>query len=135
MSPPASFDTIADALVAWAIDEERIRGLWIEGAAPGDVRRPYSRLEAHLAAEEPSFQGLVEATALFLERDLGAEVVRASDAVRFAREFAARLEALSFTVIVERTPFLAKRPRAEVTALLDRSGHLTHVMDFSKRKR
>ena len=124
-----SYEGLVDDAIGWAAREPLLRALWIEGRSLQDVRRPYKTLELHLAADEPDFLALAARIPRWLA-ELGADLLGESETVRRAREFKARLHDLAFTVIAEQTCFLAKRPRAHVTSLLDKTGHLTHVMDF-----
>lgn len=134
-TPLASLDEIADRMVAWAVEEPRVRALWIEGDAAGDLRRPYRALRLHLAADEPDFRELEPGLSAVFARVIGAETLRVADTRRLAREYALRAGALELTFIAEQSNLLAKRPRAFVAPLVDKTGHLTHVMDFSARKR
>jgi len=131
----SSYDDVADRLLGWALSRCDVRALWLEGGSLEEIRRPYGRLAVHLAADEPDFQAIVVALREGLPALLGARITSEGEARRFAREF--RLEAgdLAWMLIAERTSMLAKRPRAHVVPLLDRTSHLTHVMDFSLRKR
>jgi hypothetical protein len=126
-------DELADLLLQWALEEPEIRALWIEGESLDGVRRPYRDLAAHIAADEPSYASLLDRTPQALETRLGARVVRMDDTPRFAKKLQVDTRGLPWTLIVEKTSLLAKRPRAHVVPLLDRTGHLTHVMDFSGR--
>jgi hypothetical protein len=135
MAGPATFDDIADRLIAWAIGEERVRALWIEGDSIEEVRRPYRKLRLHVAADEPAFPALLLALPAALQAAAGAKVLRVGDTPRLAKEIALRSGDLDLTLVAEQTNLLAKRPRAEVAPLVDKTGHLTHVMDFSRRRR
>ncbi len=126
-------DGIADRLLEWSLGEPTVRALWIEGGTLPDVRRPYRQLEAHLGADEPDVSTVVDKLPGALKEILGAELVGTADVPRLAKELRFSKGDLAWSVIVERTSMLAKRPRARVVALLDRTGHLTHVMDFSLR--
>lgn len=131
-------DALVDRLLTWAIAEPRARAVWVEGETAREVRRPYPRFDAHVAADEPDFDGVLDGLRGAAERILGAQLVGIEDAPRFAKEL--RLEwgrpptGTSGRVVLERTSLLAKRPRAYVATLLDRTGHLPHVMDTSLRK-
>lgn len=129
------FADIVDRMVVWAIGRDDVRALWVEGDAAGDVRRPYPALRLHVAADEPEFPPLVDALPGVIGEALGATLLSAEDAIRWARELRFRMpDGRAWTLIAERTSMLAKRPRAHVAPLLDRTHHLTHVMDFSRRR-
>ena len=120
---------LVERLAEAARAEPRVKALWLEAATREALRPPYASLEAHLAADEPDFAFIisrVESLAAGPGRRL--EDVRWSDVPRFAREMRAVLDGRPFAVVVEQTPLLAKRPRTAVSALLDRTGHLYHVM-------
>ena len=135
MEPASTFDGIADRLIDWAIQEERVRALWVEGGSLDEIRRPYRKLRLHVAADEPAFPGLVAGLPAALETAVGAKVLRVGDTPRLAKELSLRSGNLELTLVAEQTNLLAKRPRAEVAPLVDKTGHLTHVMDFSQRRR
>jgi hypothetical protein len=135
VDPASTFDGIADRLIDWSIGEERVRALWVEGDSLEEVRRPYRKLRIHLAADEPAFPALVASLPVALEAAAGAKVLRIGETARLAKELALRAGSLELTLIAEQTNLLAKRPRAEVAPLVDKTGHLTHVMDFSRRRR
>jgi hypothetical protein len=141
MSPNFSYDAIADRLVDLAVQEGRIRALWVEADALRELRRPYAKLEVHLAADEPQFPGLIADLEKLLGGVLRVENRGVREAQRFARQFDLRLSekgaaapGLPLALIVEQTSLLAKRPRAHVVPLVDKTCHLTHVMDFSRRR-
>ena len=125
---------IADKLIDWAVNEPRVRALWIEGGQLADLRRPYRALRLHLAADEPVYAGLAQGIAEGLAYLPTAKLVSAADTPRFTREFTFLAGDQMFTLIAEQSYLLAKRPRVEVIPLVDKTGHLTHVLDFSGRK-
>jgi hypothetical protein len=127
-------DEIADKLIDWATAHRAVRALWIEGGDPRALRRPYGKLELHIAADEPDFPGLLEEVRAGLPSLAGSRVLSVTDTHRFAKELAVEAGGLRFVLIVEQTNLLAKRPRAEVVPFVDKTRHLTHVMDFSMRK-
>jgi len=128
-----SLDDIADKLVDWAVNDDRIRALWIEAPAVRDLRRPYKTLEAHVAADEPVFPSLVEDVLRGIKSIPGLKVLSAADTPRFAKEVRMELGNQAFVLIAEQSFLLAKRPRAAVVPLVDKTGHLPHVLDYSKR--
>ena len=128
-----SFDELADRMVAWAVEEPGVRALWIEGDSQADLRRPYRALRLHVAADEPQFPALVADLSSILARVLGAETRSVMDTRRLAKELILEAHGLALTLIAEQSNLLAKRPRAFVAPLVDKTGHLTHVMDFSDR--
>lgn len=130
---PSSFDDLSDRVVAWAVEDPRVRALWIEGASQADLRRPYRALRLHIAADEPQFPALVAELSSILARVLGAETVRVADTRRLAKELTLKAHGLDLVCIVEQSNLLAKRPRSFVAPLVDKTGHLIHVMDFSDR--
>ncbi|HVR74498.1 MAG TPA: hypothetical protein VMT52_09210 [Planctomycetota bacterium] len=127
-------DEIADKLIDWATTHKAVRALWIEGADPRALRRPYGNLELHIAADEPDFPALLEEVSAGLPPLPGSRVLSVADTQRFAKELAVEAGGSRFLLIVEQTNLLAKRPRAEVVPFVDKTRHLTHVMDFSRRK-
>lgn len=130
-----TFNDVADRLIDWAIGDERVRALWIEGDSLEEIRRPYRKLRLHVAADEPAFPALVAGLGAALEMAAGAKILRVGETTRLAKELTLRSGSLELTLIAEQTNLLAKRPRAEVAPLVDKTGHLTHVMDFSLRRR
>ena len=130
-----SYNEIADRWIDWAAREEKVRALWIEGSTLKEVRRPYSKLCLHVVADEPLFPALLADLTDSIDRIVEAKVLRVTDTTRFAKELLAKTGSLEFTIIVEQSNLLAKRPRNEVVPLVDKTGHLCHVMDFSLRRR
>lgn len=131
-----SYEEIVDRMVEWAVREEKVRALWIEGDTLQDVRRPYETLRLHAAADEPLFPALLSDLTQSLDRITQAEVVQVTDTPRFAKKLLARGPGnLEFTLVLEQSNLLAKRPRCEVIPLVDKTGHLCHVLDFSLRRR
>ncbi len=134
------YDEIADRLIEVVIDDERIRAIWIESDERQRLRRPYSCLEAHLAADEPVFPDVVENLERILAEKLAVENDGVSDTQRLAKRFDLRCgrrtgdDKLPVTVIVEQSCYIAKRPRAWVVPLHDKTTHICHVMDFSARE-
>jgi hypothetical protein len=127
-------DDLCDRLLAWTLKDPRIDGLWIEGATREEVRRPYLALEAHVAVSEPRFDAVIADLPGIVEASLGARLVTTADVQKFAKEFRFAAGDRGFSVIAERSSLLGKRPRAWVSTLLDRTGQLTCVMDFSLRQ-
>lgn len=144
----SDYDAIVDTFVEWAVGEPRARALWLEGRSPAEIRRPYRSLELHVAADEPDLEALaMELPKVTLERT-DAQLVEMRDAGRRARDFRfrhetaaaapggdgpPRIEETRWSIVLEATSMLAKRPRAYVATLVDRTQHLAHVMDFSLR--
>jgi hypothetical protein len=150
-----TYDDIADLLIEITVADPRIRAIWIESDARARLRRPYPSLEVHFAADEPVFPALVAD----IERLLGEHLRVESRGVTDTRRYAKQLDLLvgpkqaaqgpqvpqarrspqpsgaelPLTLIVEQSCYLAKRPRAWVVPLHDKTGHLYHVMDFSAR--
>ncbi len=120
-----------DRLLAAAGSDARIRALWLEAPSRAELRRPFRRLEVHLATDEPDFDAVLAGLEAILAGPSRLESVRRSDVPRFARQIDAVVDGASIAVVVERTSLIPKRPRAAVATLLDRTGHLPHVMDFS----
>jgi hypothetical protein len=108
----SSFDELADRMVAWAVDEPRVRALWIEAGSREELRRPYRALRLHIAADEPQFPGLAAELPSLLARVLGAETLGVADTRRLAKELSLRADGLAFACIAEQSNLLAKRPRA-----------------------
>jgi hypothetical protein len=120
-------------MVEAAISDPRIRALWLEGASPAELRRPYRRLEVHLACDEPEFAALLGELERLVAGASRLESAVWSDVPRLARQLAGLLEGAPVAAVLEKTSLLAKRPRQAVASLVDKTGHLTHVMDFSRR--
>src|SRR5688572_9048328 len=106
-------------MVAWAVDEQRVRALWIEAGSRAELRRPYRSLRLHVAADEPQFPALVAELSSILARVLEAETLQIADTRRFAKELTLRSHGLDLTCIAEQSNLLAKRPRAYVAPLVD----------------
>jgi hypothetical protein len=133
---------LVDRLVDPVVADTRVRALWIEGESPRALRRPFGRVAIHLVADEPDFPALTGALEGLLAR-AGVELAnpRWSDTRRHARQLDARAAldaggvrlAGDVTIIVECSAFLAKRPRRADFPIVDKTGHLTHVMDFPVR--
>ncbi len=122
-----------DRLVAAAAGDPRVRALWLEASDREDLRRPWRRLEVHLAADEPDFDGLLADLPRIVAGGGPLTGVAWSDVPRFAREMKGLLAGAPITVVLEKSSLLAKRPRSAVSSLVDKTGHLCHVMDFSRR--
>ncbi len=131
-----TLDEIADQWIDWAVSEPRVRALWIEAEDVKLLRRPYASLRMHLAAEEPDYPSLlVDLSRSTVKLAIpGLRVASVTDTPRFAKELKLGARDRVFTLIAEQSYLLAKRPRAEVVPLVDKTGHLTHVLDFSARK-
>lgn len=130
-----TLEEIADHLIEWAVREDRVRALWIEAATLRELRRPYAALDVHLAADEPvalQVLALLEEEVPCLQ---GSRVAARREVPRFASEHDVEAGGQTFRLTVEQSHLLAKRPRAEVVPLVDKTGHVMHVMDFSKRAR
>jgi hypothetical protein len=121
-----------DRLVSRVTADQRVRALWLEGDSLKEVRRPYRRLEAHLACDEPDFPAVLADMESLIAPPESLAAQRWSDTPRFARKLEALLEGLPIAVVIEKTSLLAKRPRSAVLPLVDKTGHLCHVMDFSR---
>ncbi len=131
---------LVDRLIDVAIDDDRFRALWIEADDRKALRRPFGPVTIHAVADEPDFPALVAAIEGILA-GVGATVKNAawSDTNRNARQLDATVELAldghrvegAIRFIVECSAFLAKRPRRAVAALVDKTNHLIHVMDFS----
>jgi len=124
---------LVDRLVDAANRDPRVKALWLEGAEPGELRRPYRRLEVHLAADEPDFDAVLADLDRLVAGPSVFSVEGRAEVPRFAREVRGLLDGRPVTAVLEKTSLLAKRPRAAVKVLMDRTGHVYHVMDFSRR--
>ncbi len=136
-----SYNFIADRMIEIAVEDDRIRAIWIEADEQKLVRRPYDRLEVHYAADEPLHPAIVGELEELLSKKLRVENRGVTDTERLAKQFDLEIgsldgdgDRLDVTVIVEQSCYLAKRPRAWVVPLLDKTNHLCHVMDFSRRR-
>jgi hypothetical protein len=134
MSRKLTYDEIVDHLVDWCLGEDRIQALWLEATTLTELRRPYERLEVHVAADEPVYPLVLADLEGRLEAVLGARVEGVADTRRFAKELRVRAGGLPFVLIAEQSHLLAKRPRAEVVPLVDKTRHLPHVLDYSLRR-
>ena len=128
------YGDLVDRVVAGAAADRRIKAVWLEAADRADLRPPYRRLEVHLAADDPDFAAVLEDLEGLVAGPSRLEVTARAEVPRFARQIEGRIGGAPVTVILEKSPLLAKRPRAAVACLLDRTGHLYHVMDFSLQK-
>jgi len=131
----AIYGRTVDRLVEAAIADPRLKALWLEGRAPAEVRRPYPRLEAHLAADEPDFDSVLGDLEALVAGPSRFEVTGRAEVPRFAREIRGLLDGVPVTVVLEKTSLLPKRPRAEVAMLVDKTGHAYTFLDFSGRER
>ena len=129
-----SYDEIAERLVDWCVADDSVRALWLEGSSLEELRRPYGSLELHVATDEPQFVTVVAGLESCLDRLVGGKVEGVTDTERFAKEFRFRVGKLGVKLIAEQSHLLAKRPRAEVVSLVDKTGHLPHVLDYSLRR-
>jgi hypothetical protein len=131
-TPSDVYADAVDRLISAASADDRIRALWLEGATQMELRRPYRQLRVHLACDEPHFAALEGEVERMLAGPAALAGPRWSDVPRFARQLEATLEGQPVTLCLEKSSLLAKRPRAAVLALVDKTGHLPHVMDFSR---
>lgn len=131
-----TLEGLVDALISRALEDGRVRALWIEAEKPARLRRPFGDITIHAVAAEPDFPGLVESWEGVLASITELKETRWSDTVRRARQLDATLELggspRTLTFILECAAYLAKRPRKAAVALVDKTGHLLHVMDFSR---
>jgi hypothetical protein len=133
-SPAEIYAEVVDRLISAANSDPRVCALWLEGASLSDLRRPYRQLRVHLACDEPNFSALEGDLERIVAGPGSLSAPRWSDVPRFARQLEATLEGEPVTLCLEKTSLLAKRPRAAVLALVDKTGHLPHVMDFSRTR-
>jgi hypothetical protein len=129
------FDNLVDIIIAWVVDEARVRAFWIEAESLSELRRPYNNPRLHLCANEPSYPLLEAELSTGLAAIPGVKVREVSETARLAKQVDMEAAGLAFTIVLEQSHLLAKRQRAEVVPLVDKTGHLTHVMDFSGRRR
>lgn len=129
---------LVDGLLPLVIDDDRVRALWIEAPRLDVARRPYGVVTIHAVADEPDFPSLVDTWEERIGRVATLENAAWSDTTPNARQLDATLELEKRSLrgpvcfVLECSAFLAKRPRQVVVPLLDKTGHLTHVMDFSR---
>jgi hypothetical protein len=128
----AALGGLVDRLVDAANRDARVKALWLEGPSPESVRRPYAALDIHLAVDEPDYDAVLAGLEGMVGDGRRIDGLAWADVPRFARQMSFRFEGTPVAVVLEKTPLLPKRPRAAVACLLDRTGHLYHVMDFSK---
>ena len=137
-APITSFEDFLDALVPVATEDTRIQALWIEANKHPALRRPYApEVTVHAVANEPDFQPLVADWESIVRSLTGLDTPAWSDTQRNARQLDGALDlggdtARATTFVIECAAFLAKRPRKAVVALVDKTNHLIHVMDFSR---
>lgn len=138
---PTLYVELVDRLVDAVIEDDRARALWIEGETLQQLRRPFGRVRVHLDADEPAFPELVEGLENLLSGiSVKVSAPRWSDTIRNARQLDASIEIQTdgdplqgeITFVVECSAFLAKRRRKAVLPIVDKTTHLTHVMDFSR---
>ena len=99
------------------------------------MRRPYASLQVHVCADEPNYPALFADLNDDLQDVVGAVVLGVTDTERFAKWLDCQSADLKFAVVAEQSHLLAKRPRAEVIPLVDKTGHLPHVLNYSLRRR
>jgi len=121
-----------ERLISAATGDPRIRALWLEAPVREELRRPWRRIEIHLAADEPDFDALLADLPSLVAGPDALAGVTWSEVPRFAQEMKAHLDGAQLTVVLEKSSLLAKRPRSAVASLVDKTGHLYHVMDFRK---
>ncbi|MCI0341188.1 MAG: hypothetical protein L0216_08545 [Planctomycetales bacterium] len=135
----AEANAIREVLQRWVdrvLPDVRVKALWLEGETPRALRDPRPPLDLHAAAEEPDFAAVFTGHEALLAAAGPVEAHRDGPAAPDARECRARIRGLGEVVLtVERMSLLAKRPRAAVTPLVDRSGKLRFVLDYSRRSR
>lgn len=128
----AVFGALLDHLIPHATQDAKVRALWIEAPVLSELRRPLLRLELHFAADEPHWAALVgEIEGALLGFGALADA-RWSDTQRLARRLDATIDGATIAVIVEKTALLAKRKRRAVKTLVDKTGHLPHVLDYER---
>lgn len=128
----AAYAALLDKLTDHAATDPKVKALWIEGPVVQDLRRPLPRLEVHLAADEPHWPALVAEIEPALQGFGPLAQPRWSDTQRLARQLDALFHGAPVIVIVERTALLAKRKRRAVKSLVDKTGHLPHVLDYER---
>ena len=127
------YGELVDRLILEIQKDTRIRALWIEGESMEELRRPYKKLEVHLATDEPDFADLQASLEKLVAGEGNLSRVEWSEVPRFASQLEAVLEEAPITVVLEKTSLLAKRPRLALLTLTDKTGHLNHVLDFSPK--
>lgn len=131
-----TLDDIAERWIDWAVNEPRVRALWVEAEDIKSLRRPYVSLCLHLTADEPEYPSVLQELSRG-EAQLGIPGLKIRgihDTQRFAKELVLEADGNVFTVIAEQSYLLAKRPRSAVVPLVDKTGHLPHVLDYSAKK-
>lgn len=127
---------VLNRLVAAAVADERVKACWSEGETPGACLPPFAGpIDLHIATSDPLFDALSADHAAWL--GAGGKVLshRDADAPVFARACAAELEGgVKVALTIERLSLVPKRPRAHVAPLVDKTGQVRYVMDFSGRK-
>ena len=136
---PAVADLQQDVLnrfVAAAVADDRVKACWTEGKTPEGCLPPFpGPIDLHVATSDPLFDALAADHAAWLAA--GGKVVahRDADAPVFARACEAELEGgVKVALTIERLSLIPKRPRAHVAPLVDKTGQVRYVMDFSGRK-
>lgn len=122
---------VTDAAVA----DDRVFACWTEGDSPQACFPPFAgAVDLHIGTPEPFFEALAADHVKLLSA--GGKVVahRDADAPVNARTCAAEMEGgLWVALTIERLSLLAKRPRAFIAPLVDKTQQLRYVMDYSKR--
>ncbi len=129
-NPARTYAALVERLIDAAGGDARIKALWLEGKEPRELRRPYGRVEVHLAADEPDFDAVLAGLEKLLAGPAKLTEPRWSEVQRFARQIDCKIDGEPVTAILEKTSLLAKRKRLAVAALADKTGHLYHVLDF-----
>jgi len=127
--------TLRAAVQRWverAEADARVKACWLEGPTPRAIREFDGPVDLHVGVEDPDFDAFVDELEPFLAA--GAPVRSHADGPAPPEAWAtvATLDGVgAVTCTLERMSLVAKRPRAAVQPLFDRSGHLRHVLDYS----
>jgi hypothetical protein len=133
-----TFESFLDALVPIATEDVRVQALWIEANERSSLRRPFGTdVVIHAVANEPDFGPLVASWESIVTRLSPIAVPTWSDTQRNARQLEGQIqlaggETRAIRFVIECAAFLAKRSRHAVVALVDKTQHLIHVMDFAR---
>jgi hypothetical protein len=126
---------VLNRLVAAAVADDRVKACWSEGDSARGCLPPFAGpIDLHIATSDPLFDALTADHAAWLAA--GGKVVshRDADAPVFARACEAELEGgVKVALTIERLSLIPKRPRAHVAPLVDKTGQVRYVMDYSKR--
>lgn len=130
MTATEAYGKAVGQLIGWVSEQDAPQMFWLEGPHRESVRRPLDRLEAHLATDDPRFDGLFESRSALFEL-LGAAEQSFEDAPLDGKLSRGELPGgHPFELHFERMALLAKRSRAVISPQVDKTGQLRSVLDY-----